>query len=124
MVSATGYQSRNIDVRTIAGYKLVAVVKLAKNNEDEKKEEPKEQEQIKKKTVIKILDTPTGFLRVREQPSTLASESAQVTPGKTYPFIEENQDSSWFKIEYLPAQAGEEGETGWVSSQYAQKVEE
>ncbi|MEI6533185.1 MAG: PEGA domain-containing protein [Candidatus Roizmanbacteria bacterium] len=63
------------------------------------------------KVIIK--DTPTGFLRVRVEPSTDASESARVNPGSTYSLIDEK--SGWFKIEY------EGSKTGWISSQYAEK---
>lgn len=65
------------------------------------------------KNTVVINDTPTGFLRVREEPSTNASESAQVKPGTKFTVIEE--DSGWYKIEY------EKGKEGWISGQYATK---
>ena len=80
----------------------------------EGKQEPKEEE---KTTMVEILSTPTGFLRVRAEPSTAATEVSQVKPGERFAFIEENETKDWFKIEY------EKGEEGWVSSQYAKKVE-
>lgn len=116
-VSSPGFSEHEIDVQTVAGYKLTAVVKLAKLPEQKE-----EAEGTKKQ--VEILTTPTGFLRVREGPSTAATESARVTPGKRYSLLEENQDGSWYKIEYLPAQAGLEGKTGWISAQYVKKIEE
>ncbi|MBI4226618.1 PEGA domain-containing protein [Candidatus Roizmanbacteria bacterium] len=69
-----------------------------------------------KKITILIKDTPTGFLRVREEPSITASEEAQVKPGNIFNFLEEQ--NGWYKIEY------EKDKEGWVYSQYAEKQEE
>lgn len=62
---------------------------------------------------ITIKQTPTGFLRVRDKPSTGGSEIAQVKPGETYEILDEQ--NGWIQIEY------EKGEKGWVSGQYAEK---
>lgn len=62
-----------------------------------------------------IKDTPTGFLRVRADSATSAAELARVKPGEKYSIIEEKSD--WFKIQL------EATKSGWISSQYAQKVE-
>lgn len=64
---------------------------------------------------VKILSTPTGWLRVRSEPSTSGSELAKVNPDEEFPVVEEQTD--WYKIEY------KDGEEGWISSQYAEKVE-
>jgi uncharacterized protein YgiM (DUF1202 family) len=71
---------------------------------------------------VEILSTPTGFLRVREEPSSLGKEIGQVEPGKNYVLVETDEKTGWFKIEYLPAQAGEDGKVGWISNQYAKKL--
>ena len=63
---------------------------------------------------IQVLDTPTGFLRVRANPSTGASELTQVKPGEKYSLLEEK--SGWYKIRV------KEGLEGWVSGQYAKKL--
>ena len=116
VVSYEGYESRTISVKAIEGYRLTAVVKLKPTGQvkAEDKEEPKEEE---KKVMVEILSTPTGFLRVRSEPSTAGKEVAQVKPQERFAFIEENEAKDWFKIEY------EKGKEGWVSSQYAKKVE-
>jgi hypothetical protein len=67
------------------------------------------------KKTAKILQTPTGFLRVRTEPNVNASESARVSPGDTFTVIEEQPN--WLKIPYA------DGKEGWISSQYV-KVEE
>jgi len=65
---------------------------------------------------VLILDTPTGWLRVRVEPSLSATESGKVNPGEKYPYISEQ--TSWVKIEY------QTGKVGWVSSQYVKKIKE
>lgn len=62
---------------------------------------------------VKISPTPTGFLRVRNNPSLAANEITTVTPGEEFPLLEEKPN--WFKIRLT------DGREGWISSQYAQK---
>lgn len=61
-----------------------------------------------------IKETPTGWLRVREAPSTTATEAARVNPGEMYPLLDEQ--SGWAKIKYAT------NKEGWVSDQYVEKV--
>ncbi len=70
---------------------------------------------LQTKGKIKIKDTPTGFLRVRDNPSLGASEEAQVKPGDTFDLLDQND--GWYKISYEP------NKEGWVSSQYCEKIE-
>lgn len=67
------------------------------------------------KPYVEILDTPTGFLRVRAEASTAAEEVGRVNPGEFYSLLDES--GSWFKIEY------ETNKEGWISAQYAKKTE-
>jgi len=64
---------------------------------------------------IEVKETPTGWLRVREEPSSSSKELTKIYPGEKYPFLEEK--NGWYKITYA------EGKTGWISGQYAEKVE-
>lgn len=126
-LSAKGYKDRSFDIKTHDGYKLTAVVKLARNS-DEAIEEPviptqSPSEEEKTKEMVEILSTGTGFLRVREKPSSLGDEVGKVDPGKLYPFIEKDGESGWYKIEYLEAEGDEEAKTGWISGEYAKIVE-
>lgn len=112
-VAGEGENYRELDVQAVEGYRLTAVVKLAQVEEEEATPSASPSPEISVKQV-EILPTPTGFLRVRSEPTTAATESARVTPGKKYTFLEEK--TGWFKIEY------EEGKSGWVSSQYAKEI--
>jgi hypothetical protein len=63
---------------------------------------------------VKILDTGTGFLRVRSGPGTSYPEISRVTPGDVYELLDES--SGWYKIKLSP------DVSGWVSSQFASKI--
>lgn len=77
-------------------------------------------EGVKKTTTLKpyveILDTPTGFLRVRSSASSTATEVYKLTVGSTVPYANASS-SGWLKITYDAALQG------WISSQYAKLVE-
>jgi hypothetical protein len=117
-VSANGYLGRSIQVRTVLGYRLIAFVKLARSSEPARVDEnlPTGQPEVEKQ-MIEILSTPTGFLRIRSEPSTLAGEVGQAKPGETYELVEEDSKTGWFKIIFA------EGKEGWVTNQYAKKVD-
>lgn len=117
-VSSPGFLSRTIKVKATEGYKLMATFQLAlaeaskEATQAGKISDKKETTKDGKKVVI-ISDTPTGFLRVRTEPSTAASEAAQVKPGEKFEYLEEQE--GWYKIVY------EEGKEGWISGRYAEK---
>jgi uncharacterized protein YgiM (DUF1202 family) len=62
---------------------------------------------------VRILDTPTGWLRVREEPTLAGSESARVNPGQRFELLEEQ--TGWYKIRI------DATKEGWISSSYASK---
>lgn len=62
---------------------------------------------------VVILDTPTGFLRVRTTASVSSAQIGTVNPGDKLDLVSE-QDG-WFEIS-LP-----DGKSGWISSDYAKK---
>lgn len=109
-VSLNGYSERIVNVKTISGYKLTLIVKLAK---DLNKIEPTPVPSATSKPEIKveILPTPNGFLRVRKEPNITSEEVGRVKQGERFVLLEENETSDWFRIE-----------AGWISSQYAKKL--
>lgn len=122
VLSANAYKEQVFEVKTHDGYKLTAIVKLAKVKEEPEEQEPvaseaaTPEEKNKEKGLVEILTTPTGYLRVRAEPSSLGNEVGRVEPGEKYTLIETDEKTGWFKIEY------EEGKEGWISNQYAKKV--
>jgi hypothetical protein len=116
-----GFLRRTEKVKVDPGYRVNASFKLAvdPSQKPEPLSDPKEEatkSATLKKEVIVIQETPTGFLRVREEPALSASESGRVEPGETYDLKEEQE--GWYKIEF------EKGKMGWIFSQYAVKEEQ
>lgn len=127
VVSSPGYEEKSISAKTVAGYKLVINVQLARQiegiEEATSSGEEKELEEAEvtptpelEKPYVRIKETPTGWLRVRLEPSTTATEAAKVNPGETFPYLNETENG-WYKIEY------QKGEAGWVSGVYAELIE-
>lgn len=128
-IASPGFLSRNMKVKTTAGYKLNAVVKLALSGEPVQEASPSPtptggatptptkpgSSTDPAKPFVTIKDTPTGFLRVRLDPSTSASEAARVNPGDKYHV--EDEKTGWYEIRY------DGKNTGWISGQYAEKTE-
>ena len=119
-----GFLRRTQKINVESGFRVTAQFKLGLDPTHktldqtltEKRQEASESAQATpvetKVEKVVILDTPTGFLRVRSEASLGGAEVARVNPGETYDLLEES--SGWFKIKV------EEVE-GWVSAQYAQK---
>ena len=111
-----GFFRRTQKVNVDPGYRVNAAFKLAidESATPTKVLENKQATDSAKsaKTKITIKDTPTGWLRVREEPTLNASESGKVNPGETFELLDE-QDG-WYKINF-------DGKDGWVSSTYSSK---
>lgn len=92
---------------------------LRKQKEDAKEKEASESAKaVQEKTnasakMVTIQTTPTGFLRVRQDPSTTSDEVARVKPDEKYELVEETD--GWYKIKLS------DGKVGWVSSEFAVK---
>ncbi|TSC54516.1 MAG: Uncharacterized protein LiPW31_52 [Microgenomates group bacterium LiPW_31] len=136
IVGTPGYEERTISAKTVAGYKLIVNVQLAQKIEGieeatpsaettsptpspkatpSPKTTPKPTVTPPEKPYVLIKETPTGWLRVRMEPSASATEAAKVNPGEMFPYLNEEK-SGWYKIEY------EEGKEGWVSGVYVELV--
>lgn len=114
-ISAPDYKEVEIMGRTLNSYRLAIEVTLIKQDEDIVEDLTPTPTETEIGPMVKIKDTSTGWLRVRDGAGTANQELTKVEPGEEFPFIEE--DSGWYKIEY------EEGEEGWISADYAEKLE-
>ena len=114
-VTKDGYKDRTIGIRTVAGYKLTSLIFLGINPIVSSPSAEPAASRSATITIQKvlILDTPNGFLRVRESNSTDSPEITRVSEGETFEFIDEKE--GWFEIKL------DNGKTGWISSQYAKK---
>lgn len=152
-VEAENFKSRLVKIKITNGYKLTASFQLAVTLETPAtssavaspsgtpkgspkpisspksspgpSNSPKANATPPPKPYIEVLDTPTKFLNVRKEPSTNAEILTQVHLGEFYSLLDEQtvkdlvtgKDLVWYKITY------ESDKEGWVSSQYAKKVE-
>jgi hypothetical protein len=108
-LSANGYETRNISIKTAKGYRLTLVVKLAAAPQVMAEEAELPEKQVAQ---VLIKSTPTGFLRVREKPVADSLEVGQVRPGEKYVLLEESENKEWYKISF-------DSKEGWISAQYA-----
>ncbi len=119
-VSKDGYNEKEVRINTPHGYKLTVSAYLSTNTSMESSPSPTPAladdltptispiEQI-----VTILNTPTGFLRVRSAASTSGYEVGRVQPQQSFLLI--NETDGWYEIKLT------DGTTGWVSSDYAEK---
>jgi hypothetical protein len=115
----SGYTDKEVSIRTPSGYKLVASVYMGVDDEGILSPTPTIKAASPSATPtpiiskVTILQTPTGFLRVRSSNSVASSEVGQVLPGESFDILSE--ESGWYQIKLVS------GKLGWVSSQYAKK---
>ena len=117
-LSKDGYKEKAIRIRTIDGFKLEGIVFLSidQNLATSSGAIPVISSITPTPSVTKvtILQTPTGFLRVRTSASISSTQIGTVNPGESYEFVSEQ--TGWFQIKLT------DGKTiGWISSQYASK---
>src|SRR3989338_1392161 len=125
-VSAPGFFRRTQKINVEPNFRINTTVKLAidpafKAVEDESTQASVSatpnpsgtSDQTTTKKNITILDTPTGWLRVRAEPNLNASEAAKVNPGDKFEVLEEQ--NGWYKIRY-------QGQNfGWISARYTKE---
>jgi len=133
-VSSVGFLSRTLKIRTTPGYKLITTMKLGLSSGGQipvasvtatlaptgkvpptPKTATSSAQPNPAKPYLVVKDTPTGFLRVRMEPATSATEAARVNPGDKF-HIEDSQNG-WYQIKYSGTN------TGWVSGTYVDKIE-
>jgi len=141
-VTLPSYDLQKHTINAIPGYRMLITVKLAKENlnKPEKKEEiieKKVEEEITEETLSipatksatvsavlattdeKVLIKSTNFfvngkevLRVRDLPEATGKELGFADVGKHYSYLEKTENN-WINIEF-------DGQSGWVSKQYAE----
>ncbi|MBI4089386.1 MAG: PEGA domain-containing protein [Candidatus Levybacteria bacterium] len=115
-ITLSGYRDKSVKIKTALGYRLSSLVFLGINVDLSSPPSASPTSSLSEDTIIPkvlILNTPTGFLRVREDSSISSPEISQVKPGETYELILEKE--GWFKIKLA------DDKMGWISSSYATK---
>ncbi len=121
VVQKNGYVDKILHINTPNGYILQATIYLAASNQPipasgSASENASSSAQLSPSPVVAkvtILDTPTGFLRVRADANIDSAEVEQVKPGDSLYLLDEK--NGWYEVK-LP-----DDKIGWISSQYAQK---
>ncbi|MBI5122729.1 PEGA domain-containing protein [Candidatus Roizmanbacteria bacterium] len=116
-INKNGYKEKTVRIRTLGGYKLTVVAYLAADDQMTDQTASASASILDATPTppagkkVLILDTPTGFLRVRETVG--GTEIGRVTPGESYELVDEQ--SAWVKIKL------KDGAEGWISSDYIKK---
>lgn len=139
-VSLPSYTEQQRTVNIVEGYKMKVLVKLAKEglatdlsspvvatvsatpsaslSPSLSQNQPSPLATTSARTMstpyVKISNTPTGWLRVRDQANSSGVEVAKLDSGETVPYF--STENGWHEVEYAT------GKKGWVSGQYAEVV--
>lgn len=128
IVSFPSYTQRQIKVKTQPGYRLIVNFQLAQILSQDTTPQTSSSATISAENTetatassgttpnrprVKVLDTDTGWLRVRSIPSIAGSEITKIYPGEFYSYLD--QQAGWVKIKL------EKDKEGWVSGQYVEK---
>ena len=123
LISFPSYKTINVFVKAAKGYRLVIDAELAVDSGknltsefDKTIEEENTLSNLVDQKKIKILETETGWLRVRSGATASAGEIAKVKPGEEYVLVSEQE--GWYQIDLG------DSKLGWISSSYAEKVGE
>lgn len=119
-LSYPNHKTIDIFMKSVLEYQLVVDAVLPEETVIIKEEEEKNQDITTEisnipTVIVKIKETETGWLRVREASSSAAKEIGRVIPGESYPLIYEKTD--WYNIDLG------NGKNGWISSSYGEKSE-
>lgn len=108
-----GYESLNLIVKTVDKYQLIIDAKLATEKIPLNQITPTTTQINPIIEKIKIKDTPTGWLRIRETPNNNGQEIGRANVGETYELL--GIEGEWYHIVYKERQ-------GFISVKYAEKV--
>ncbi|HUQ85639.1 MAG TPA: PEGA domain-containing protein [Candidatus Limnocylindrales bacterium] len=114
-----GYTDKTVRIRTPLGYKLTVIMYLSTGDSSsiDSVTPTASPSAALAPTLpvgqVVILNTPTGFLRVRVSASVAGSEIGRVAPGETFELVSEQP--GWYQIKL------KNGQVGYVSSQYVSK---
>ncbi len=119
-LSFPNHKAIDIFMKSVLEYQLVVDAVLPEEmvvvKEEEKNEDIISEISSPSTINIKIKQTETGWLRVREASSSAAKEITKVYPEESYPLVSEKKD--WYEIDLG------DGKKGWISASYGEKSEQ
>lgn len=125
-ISMPGHKTISLSLNATPGYNLLVNTKLAQDlilldpkpatpsSELDPSSDSTSSSTLEGDSYVTIKPTATGWLRVREEPSTLAPEIGKANEGEEFPYLS-TSDDGWYEILF-------EGEEGWISGEYATLV--
>lgn len=108
-VAVDGYLKRELQINVYKGYKLLGNFSILEVSSQNEKPAQKLDES---KTIVKILDTPNGFLRVRKDPTTQSEEIFRVRTNEEYELKSNLPKNGFLEIRIDATRSG------WVSDIY------
>lgn len=112
-ISLPGYTSLNLGVRPVAGHQIVLEGMMAKEEKIILVTPTPMQSPDVAGSKVKILSTDTGWLRVRDMPSSAGLEIDKVNTGEIYDTV--GDSGEWTHIIVREKQ-------GWVSTKFVEKI--
>lgn len=112
-ISIPGYTSLNLGVRPVVGHQIVLEGMMAKEEKIVQVTPTPFQTPEEAGNKIKILSTDTGWLRVRDMPSSAGLEIDKVNTGEVYDSV--GDSGEWTHIIVREKQ-------GWVSTKFVEKI--
>lgn len=117
LLTKPGYSDKTIRIHTVNGYLLSVIAFLAVDPQalsaSSSATSIASSSALPTVAKVVVLDTPTGYLNVRKDPTLGGALVTTVKPGETYEFITEQ--NGWTEIKLT------DGTDGWVSSDYVKK---
>lgn len=107
-----GYKEKTIKVKTISGKQLEATIALGIRS-DFAASSAKASPSASFNPKVTILETPTGYLRVRKEPSLSSTQIGTLNPGDQVDLLSEKD--GWYEVKLT------EGKIGWISAEFAKK---
>lgn len=115
-IAYPGYKNLNLIVKMVKGYQLIIDAKLVAEKIAEVTPVATIQNSVTPSGPrIRIKETGTGWLRVREGANNSSAEIGRVIPGETYEYM--SSDADWYLIKFKDKE-------GWVSAKYVERISE
>ncbi len=112
-VMHTGFQAMQVTLKSVLGYNLTAFLDLAAQPDVDRNTNQSASRAQQGTSIVTILKTPTGYVRVHESPQESAQEISRAIIGREYQFEAYSPLKDWIEINLNAS------ESGWILTKYA-----